>query len=255
MSGNVSPYIVLVEPQIPENIGMCARAMLNCGLNQLRLVRPRKGWPHEAARRTAADADEVLDRTQVFDSLDEAIADCRHVIAATARPRALALPVLEAEEAAEKVSSWGRVGATSAVLFGAEACGLETDSVARADYLLKFATNPDFPTLNLAQSVLLFSWEWRAASQRDREPDLTAAASKSVARRGDLEAFFQRLERALEERGFFLTPELRPTVVTRLRSLFVRASPEERELSMLHGVLTALLKEGRGASASPDEAS
>ncbi len=223
---------------------MCARAMLNCGLNRLRLVNPRKGWPNEAARRTAADADEVLDQAEVFGSLDEAIADCRHVVASTARPRALPVPVAGAGEAAEKVVAWSRAGAQAAILFGAEACGLDTDSVSRADCLLKFATNPEFPTLNLAQSVLLFSWEWRAARQRGTQ---AAEAAAGPATRGELLPFFDRLERALDERGFFLTPELRPTTVKRLRSLFVRAAPGEREVALLHGVLTALLKEGGAA--------
>ncbi len=243
MSGNPRPVIVLVSPQKAENIGMCARAMLNCGLSRLRLVNPRQGWPNEAARRTAADADEVLDQAERFGSLDEAIADCRHVVAATARPRSLPIPVAEAGEAAEKVVAWSRAGAQAAILFGAEACGLDTDSVSRADCLLKFATNPEFPTLNLAQSVLLFSWEWRAAARRGEQAKAPAAP---VARRADLEGFFGRLERALDERGFFLTPELRPTAIKRLRSLFVRAAPEERDVSMLHGVLTALLREGGG---------
>ncbi len=242
MPGNPQPVIVLVAPQKAENIGMCARAMLNCGLDRLRLVTPRQPWPNEMARRTAADADEVLDQAVVFSRLDEAIADCRHVIATTARPRSLPVPILEAEAAAERAVVWGDAGGQVAVLFGAEACGLDTDSVSRADCILKFATNPDFPTLNLAQSVLLFSWEWRAAAlARSGE----TALSEVPAARGDLSAFFDRLERALEERGFFLTPELRPTTEKRLRSLFVRATPVERDVALLHGMLTALLAERR----------
>lgn len=238
MSGNPQPVIVLVEPQKPENIGMCARAMLNCGLNQLRLVRPRAAWPHEAARRTAADADEVLEGATLFDRLDEAIADCSHVVATTARPRAIPLPVAEAEEAAERVVSWSRAGSRVAILFGAEACGLDTDSVSRADCILKFATNPDFPTLNLAQGVLLFAWEWRAAMGLGR--DSTEPGEVPV-ERGALTHFFDRLETALDERGFFLTPQLKPTTLKRLRSLFVRAAPAERDLALLHGALTSLL--------------
>ncbi len=242
MSGNLQPVIVLVSPQIAENIGMCARAMLNCGLNRLRLVTPRKGWPNEAARRTAADADEVLDGAEVFASLDEAIADCRHVIAATARPRSLSLPVLGADEAAGKVAAWGGSGIQTAVLFGAEACGLDSDAVSRADGLLKFATNPEFPTLNLAQSVLLFSWEWRAVVRQSLE---TTPSAEPPTTRGELRFFLDRLERALDERGFFLTPELRPTTLKTLRSLFVRAAPGEREVALLQGALTALTREGR----------
>ena len=243
MSGNASParpIIVLVEPQLGENIGMCARAMLNCGLDRLRLVRPRDGWPNPAAVATAADADEVLARAEVFASLDEALADCRHVVAATARKRSLAAPVLEAEEAAHQIAGWCGGGAETAVLFGAEASGLDNTSIARADRILTFSTNPDFPSLNLAQSVLLFGWEWRRAAGAGA--GATGAEEEEPVSRGDLTPFLTRLEGALEARGFFLTPELRPTTEATLRSLFSRATPTERELALLQGVLTALLR-------------
>jgi len=241
MSGNASParpIIVLVEPQLGENIGMCARAMLNCGLDRLRLVRPRDGWPNPAAVATAADADEVLAKAEVFASLDEALADCRHVVAATARKRSLAAPVLEAEEAAIQIAGWCGGGAETAVLFGAEASGLDNTSIARADRILTFSTNPAFPSLNLAQSVLLFGWEWRRAAGAGT----TGAEEEEPVSRGDLTPFLARLEGALEARGFFLTPDLRPTTEATLRSLFSRATPTERELALLQGVLTALLR-------------
>lgn len=241
MSGNVSarlPIIVLVEPQLGENIGMCARAMLNCGLDRLRLVRPRDGWPNPAAVATAADADEVLAKAEVFATLDDALADCRHVVAATARKRSLAAPVLEAEEAADQIAGWCESGAETAVLFGAEASGLDNTSIARADLILTFATNPAFPSLNLAQSVLLFGWEWRRAAGAGT----TGTEDEEPVSRGDLAPFLARLEGALEARGFFLTPELRPTTEAILRSVFSRAAPTERELALLQGVLTALLR-------------
>jgi tRNA/rRNA methyltransferase len=241
MSGNASPsrpIIVLVEPQLGENIGMCARAMLNCGLDRLRLVRPRDGWPNPAAVATAADADEVLAKAEVFASLDEALADCRHVVAATARKRSLAAPVLEAEEAAHQIAGWCEGGAETAVLFGAEASGLDNTSIARADRILTFSTNPAFPSLNLAQSVLLFGWEWR----RVAGAGTSGMGEEGPVSRGDLTPFLTRLEGALEARGFFLTPDLRPTTEATLRSLFSRATPTERELALLQGVLTALLR-------------
>jgi tRNA/rRNA methyltransferase len=241
MSGNASPsrpIIVLVEPQLGENIGMCARAMLNCGLDRLRLVRPRDGWPNPAAVATAADADEVLAQAEVFASLDEALADCRHVVAATARKRSLAAPVLEAEEAAHQIAGWCEGGAETAVLFGAEASGLDNTSIARADRILTFSTNPAFPSLNLAQSVLLFGWEWR----RVAGAGTSGMGKEGPVSRGDLTPFLTRLEGALEARGFFLTPDLRPTTEATLRSLFSRATPTERELALLQGVLTALLR-------------
>lgn len=238
MSGNHSPVIVLVNPQKPENIGMCARAMLNCGLRRLRLVNPVKAWPQDMAYRAAADADEVLDAMELFSSLDDALADCHHVVATTARPRALAVPVWDAELVAEKVVAWEHAETTTAVVFGRESCGLDTDMVSRAECVLKYATNPDFPTLNLAQSVLLFSWEWRAASTRG----VVESQGEVPAARGDLSAFYERLEGLLDEKGFFLTPELRPTTTRTLRNLFARAAPTEREVALLHGVLSALKK-------------
>jgi len=146
--------------------------------------------------------------------------------------------VLEAEEAARRIADWGEVGAETAVLFGAEASGLDNNSIARADHILTFSTNPAFPSLNLAQSVLLFGWEWRRAVAAG----VSRAEEEEPVARGDLTPFLARLEGALEARGFFLTPDLRPTTEATLRSLFSRATPTERELALLQGVLTALLR-------------
>lgn len=248
MSGNPVPVIILVEPQLGENIGMCARAMLNCGLDRLRLVAPRDGWPNPAARATAADADGVLDRTEVFATLDEALADCHHVVATTSRTRSLAVPVESANRVAERITAWNGAGATVAVLFGAEASGLDTLAVSRAECLLRFDTNPDFPSLNLAQSVLLFGWEWRKACSADRG----STDCEMPAARGELSPFLARLVAALETRGFFLTPDLRPTTEAIVYGLFHRTAPTERELALLHGMLTALLREPGMGKGSPD---
>jgi tRNA/rRNA methyltransferase len=163
------PVIILVETQMGENIGMCARAMLNCGLDQLRLVRPRDGWPNEKARATAAGANIVLDNAKVYEHIDEAIGDCQRVLAATARQRNLRIPGLNLREAVREI-----VDATpppkTAILFGPEASGLDNDTLARADRLIHFPTNPDFPSLNLAQAVLLLGWEWRQSSRRVAGP-------------------------------------------------------------------------------------
>lgn len=215
--------------------------MLNCGLAELRLVRPRDGWPNPAAIATAADADEVLESAGVFDSLDEALGDCHHVVAATARTRSLAVPVCGASETAREMGVWSKSGARTAVLFGAEASGLDNAAVARAERILTFETNPSFPSLNLAQSVLLLGWEWRrvALEGRGEAPEALPVP------RADLDPFVNRLTDSLEARGFFLTPDLRPTTEAILRSLFSRASPTERELALLQGMLTALLREGK----------
>ena len=161
MSINPQPIVILVEPQLGENIGMCARAMLNSGLERLRLVRPRYGWPNPAAVATAADADRVIAGVEVFATLSDAIADCHHVVVTSARERAIPVPLLNSGPAVQKMSEWVERGAQVAVVFGPEASGLDNDAISRAELLLQFETNPDFSSLNLAQSVLLFAWEWR----------------------------------------------------------------------------------------------
>ena len=235
---NPQPFVILVEPQLGENIGMCARAMLNCGLVRLRLVRPRDGWPNPAAIATAADADLVLDKAEVFSTLAEALADCHRVVVTSARNRALPLPVLDSRSAMTKVLAWSGDGEQVAILFGPEASGLDTDAISRADLLMRFETNPDFSSLNLAQCVLLFGWEWRGAGVGEG-----TGSNPAPSNRADLATFLDRLETSLEARRFFLTPDLKPTTLNALRSLFSRASPTERELALLHGMLTALLRE------------
>lgn len=243
MSGNSAPVVVLVEPQLGENIGMCARAMLNCGIERLRLVRPRDRWPNPAAAAAAADADTVIGGAEVFATLAEALADCHHVVATSARDRALALPVRPSGEAASQIAEWTRAGSRVAVVFGPEASGLDNEAVAKAEFLMRFETNPAFSSLNLAQCVLLFGWEWRNAVSGDR--GAPGAAGSEPANRRELDSFLDRLETSLDSRGFYLTPELRPTTSKTVRSLFARAAPSDRELALLQGMLTALLRDPR----------
>jgi len=234
------PIIVLVETQMGENIGMCARAMLNCGLRQMRLVRPRDGWPNRAARATAADADSVLDQAEVFDTIDDALADCQRVFAATARQRSLRIPGLELRDAVGEITGLPvHPPVKTAILFGPEASGLDNETLARADRLVHFPTNPEFPSLNLAQAVLLFGWEWRQC----RPPEPAPAKNASpLATHEETNAFLTRLEQALEQSEFFLTKELRPYTMRSLRAFFTRSNLSDEELRMLHGVLTALTK-------------
>ena len=234
------PIIVLVETQMGENIGMCARAMLNCGLDRLRLVNPRDGWPNDAARATAADADRVLDQAEVFATIDDALSDCQRVFAATARQRSLRVPGLDLREAVGEIANLPAEPPTrTAILFGPEASGLDNETLARADRLVHFPTNPDFPSLNLAQAVLLFGWEWRQC----RPTELAAVGNAPVlATHDETNAFLTRLEQALEQSEFFLTKELRPYTMRSLRAFFTRSNLSDEELRMLHGVLTALTK-------------
>ncbi|MEM6917110.1 MAG: TrmH family RNA methyltransferase, partial [Verrucomicrobiota bacterium] len=229
MPSNQDPVIILVAPQLGENIGMCARAMLNCGLKRLRLVNPRDGWPQASARAAAADADIVIDSAEVFPSLPEAVADCSRVYATTARQRAQSTPVLEAEAAVGEMHTSVQAGETVAVLFGAEASGLDGESVSHADTLVRFPTNPEFSSLNLAQAVLLLGWEWLrvAGGQHSIEP------FEPAAKREEFENYFARLIDLLDASGFFLTEEMKPHSVKTLRSIFSKTKATSRELQLL----------------------
>ncbi|MGB0154722.1 MAG: RNA methyltransferase [Verrucomicrobiales bacterium] len=243
MAINSQPVIILVEPQLGENIGMCARAMLNCGLQRLRLVNPRQGWPNKAAKATAADADIVLNEAEVFGTLAEALNDCQRVFATTARDRSLNVPQLNVADAVVEAEEGIAGDETVAILFGPEASGLDNDAIARADTLLRFPTNPDFSSLNLAQAVLLFGWEWR------RLGDLpTASFEGNLPTREEVDVFLSRLEDALDRNGFFLTPEMKPHSLRTLRSVFTKTKMDKPELQLLHGVLTALTREGNSES-------
>ncbi|MEC5126107.1 RNA methyltransferase [Verrucomicrobiales bacterium BCK34] len=233
------PIVILVEPQLGENIGMCARAMLNCGLEELRLVNPRDGWPSAVARQTAADADRVIDGVRVFSSLEEALADCHRVFATTARDRSITVPLLNAGPAALEMKSLIEADQRVGILFGPEASGLTNDDLVRADTLVRFPTNPEFSSLNLAQCVLLFGWEWRRVEESETVPQENEAASDKA----ELFGFVNRLERSLDEKGFFLSEEQKPSALRTLRGIFSKAQPTERELNFLHGALTALIKD------------
>lgn len=237
-SQSVPPVIILVETQLGENIGMCARAMLNCGLDQLRLVRPRDGWPNESARATAADADYVLENAQVYDHIDEAIGDCERVFAATARQRSLRVPGLELGEAVSEIDAVCPPPKT-AILFGPEASGLDNETLSRADRLIHFATNPDFPSLNLAQAVLLFGWEWRQKTSLEAAP---SSGAEALATREETQAFLTRVEQVLDDSHFFPSSDQRPHTLRALRAILNRSHLSEEELRMLHGVLTALVR-------------
>jgi tRNA/rRNA methyltransferase len=205
--------------------------MLNCGLHRLRLVAPRDGWPNEKAVSASADADRVIETVDCFATVREAVADCSRVFATTARQRSRQIPALEVSEAVREI----RGGEEQVcVLFGPEASGLDNESLSYADRLLDFPVNPEFSSLNLSQAVLLFSWEWwrgSVAVERTAEP---------AAKKAELGSFLDRLENELERGRFFLSEEMRPETVRNLRAFFGKAAPTERELGMLHGVITAL---------------
>ena len=229
-----APVIVLVRPQLGENIGKAARAMLNFGLTEMRLVAPRDGWPNPSAGPAASGADIVLEQARVFDSVADAVADCEHVYATTVRKRGVTKPVVTPVEAASEIhAAPGR----SAVLFGAERSGLATEDVALARAILTVPINPEFGSLNLAQAVILVAYEWskgRALVQPPRV-DLDPPAPQV-----ELEGLIGHLERLLEDSGYFYPPARVPTTKLTLRNLLTKPGWTEQELRTMRGVLSAL---------------
>ena len=233
-----APVVVLVNPQLGENIGMVARAMANFGLSELRLVDPRDGWPSETARAAASGADAVIDAATVHASTQSAVADLGLLLATTARPREMAKPVLDPKAAAERLATRIDAGEKAGILFGAERTGLENDDVALAEAVITFPTAPDFASLNLAQSVLLMGYEWfrtrKTASGRPRAPPPPHADQEDVRR------LFEHLEGELDAAGFLFPPEKRPTMVRNLRTIFLKAELTDQEVRSLRGVVKAL---------------
>ncbi|WP_235017243.1 RNA methyltransferase [Tistlia consotensis] len=235
-----APIVILVRPQLGENIGMSARAMLNCGLTELRLVAPRDGWPNPAAVAAASGADLVLERATLFPTAAEAVADLTRVYATTARGREQVKPVVTARRAAAEARGHLAAGEKVGILFGPERTGLENDEVALADTLLTVPLNPAYSSLNLAQAVLLAGYEWYQAGETGPARFLHTGGSEPV-ERGRLLGFLDRLEEALDRMGFFHPPEKRPGMARNLRALFLRNELTDQEVRTLQGVLSALL--------------
>jgi tRNA/rRNA methyltransferase len=247
-----APAVVLVEPQLGQNIGMAARAMLNCGLTDLRLVAPRDGWPSAPARAAASGADLVIDQARVYATAAEAVADLNLVIATTARSRDMTKRVVTPRRAAEEIRQiHAESGARTGILFGREAKGLDNDEVALADAILNVPLNPAFSSLNLAQAVLLVGYEWRLTGLDVADEDLAMPKTTRPADHQDLVKLFEHLEQELETCGFLQPPERAPTMVRNLRNLFGRARLTDQEVRILRGVIVAL-RRGPKAPASQD---
>ncbi|TMJ25943.1 MAG: RNA methyltransferase, partial [Alphaproteobacteria bacterium] len=222
------PIIVLVEPQLGENIGAAARAMANFGLARLRLVSPRDGWPNMHARRSASGADHVLDTAALYDSVSAAIADCTLVLATTARAHDQAKPVLAPEGAVSLLARHVAAGENVAVLFGRERHGLENDEVALADRIVTFPVNPAFASLNLAQAVALIAYEWFKLASGGALP--FAMPSKSPpAGKQQIETFFTHLEQELDRIEYFRPLDKRATMLVNLRNIFARMQPTQQD--------------------------
>lgn len=228
------PVIVLVRPQLGENIGKAARAMLNFGLVDLRLVAPRDGWPNPGAGPAASGADLVLERAEVFETVADAVADCAHVYATTVRKRGVSKPVVTPEEAAGEIH---REEGRSAILFGPERSGLETDDVAVARTIVTVPINPEFGSLNLAQAVILVAYEW---SKGVRLAQPTQEALDPPAPQDELDGMIGQLDAMLEESGYYFPPDRVPSTRRTLRTLLTKPAWSSQELRTLRGVLSAL---------------
>lgn len=242
-AGSGGPAIILIDPQLGENIGMCARAMLNNGLTDLRLVRPRDGWPSEKAVASSSGALEKGVEVKVFETTAEAIADLQGVYATTARPRAMTQVVMTPRAAATDMRSRINTGQQIGILFGAERKGLHNDDVALADVVVEAPLNPAFSSLNLAQAVLLVGYEWYQAGV-DKAPVEQVMGDTRPANREELIGLFEHLERELDDCGFLLPIEKRPTMTRNIRNIFLRANMTEQEVRTLRGVIVGLVKYG-----------
>jgi tRNA/rRNA methyltransferase len=233
------PVMVLVRPQLGQNIGKAARAMLNFGLTEMRLVAPRDGWPNPDAGPSASGADVVLKQAQVFDALQAAIADCSHVFASTVRRRDLVMPVLGPEEMADRIAA---SSARSAILFGPERSGLETEEVALAEAIVTVPINPSFASLNLAQAVILLAYEW---SKRSDLAQPTSKELEPVAPQGELNGLITQLDEALTAKGYFHPPSRTQATKNTIRTIFTKTGWSSREVKAVRGIVRALVAPAR----------
>jgi tRNA/rRNA methyltransferase len=234
-----APIIVLVRPQLGQNIGKAARAMLNFGLTEMRIVDPRDGWPNPDAGPAASGADLVLEQAQIFATVADAIADCSLVFASTVRRRDLIMPVVGPEEMAKDIhGSSGR----AAILFGPERSGLESEDVALASSIVTVPINPDFGSLNLAQAVILLAYEWSRSAGLTQP---TAKEAEPPASMGQLDGLIEQLEGELDSKGYFFPPERMQVTKATLRTILTKARWSTREVQALRGVIRALVSTRR----------
>lgn len=228
------PVIVLVRPQLGQNIGKAARAMLNFGLTEMRLVAPRDGWPNPDAGPAASGADVVLEQAKVFNSVTEAVADCSLVYASTVRRRDLVMPVAGPEQMAHEIRA---TAARSAILFGPERSGLESEDVALATRIVTVPINPDFGSLNLAQAVILLAYEWSRGAELTQP---TLKVEEPTAPMADLEGLIGQLDKELGRVGYYFPPERTQVTKTTIRTILTKAAWSSREIQALRGIIRAL---------------
>ena len=241
-SGEIlAPAIILCEPQLGENIGTAARAMANFGVTDLRIVNPRDGWPNKKARAAASSADHVIDNVKVFDTLEGAIADIHFVYATTARSRELFKPVRAPDEATKSIVKFGAQGVNTGILFGRERWGLNNEEITFANEIITFPVDPKFASLNIAQAVLLLSYEWRIKAFGQQLP--FTGAEQILATKAEMNSLYLHLESALDAVNYFRPAEKKRVMVRNLRSILEQAQLSERQVRVLRGVIAAL--EGR----------
>jgi tRNA/rRNA methyltransferase len=258
----LAPSVLLMEPQIPENIGMVARAMGNFGLHDLRVIAPRDGWPSEKARAVASGAAAIIDDARLEDTLENATRDLNWLAATTARQRDMRKPVMTPEEAAREMLRRTQAGERCGILFGRERHGLQSEEVAVADAAVMIPINNRFASLNLAQAVLLLGYEWLKAAggaslgrvtsyEKPVESGLNLGHDR-IADKQALYGFFDHIEAELERLGFFYPPQRRHVVVRNLRTMFTRMQLTDQEVRTLRGIV-ATLAHGKGKARKPQE--
>nr|WP_294914706.1 RNA methyltransferase [uncultured Neokomagataea sp.] len=247
--GEFDPVVILIRPQLAENIGTTARAMANGGLFHLRIVAPRDGWPQERAWSASSGAHRILDAATVYETVDEAVADLHHVFATCPRPRHIIKPIMTARGAASELRIHATRGLRCGLLFGPERAGLDNEDMARADTLIRYPLNPDFMSLNLAQAVLVMAYEWFLTEDTTLPRELMTNETQ-IATKGDLENFMSHLLRELDDSGFLHNEQKRPGMVRNLRHFFTRGEVTEQELRTLHGVVSELVR-ARKAGRTP----
>jgi tRNA/rRNA methyltransferase len=236
-----APAVILVEPQMGENIGAAARAMLNFGLTDMRIVAPRDGWPNERAVAMAAGAGLVLENARVFETVSDAIADLQHVYAATARPRDMIKHVATPKAATKEIRKFEAAGGKCGILFGKESYGLTSEDITYADTIITVPLNPDFSSINLAQAALLVAYEWFQAE--DQTADIFISNEERPATKEEMNSIFQRIENGLEERDYFAQMMARkPIILKNMRNMFLRFGLMESDVRAFHGIFKGLTK-------------